>query len=156
MVGTVSQVSSRRFAVQPRMTRESFRHPKQPTSSVSLAETGHVEARDGLKAQAHISLEAVSLQIMQDWVTGSNVVVDVDVDVPDSGVFPDPGVVPASGVVSDPGVVPDPEVVPASVVVTGGGAFVVISWSLQSDSLQVTHSLPEHPSGKSDKHPRST
>lgn len=144
MVGTVSQVSSRRFAVQPRMTRESFRHPKQPTSSVSLTETGHVEARDDLKAQAHISLEAVSLQIMQDWVTGSNV------DVPDPGVFPDPGVVPASGVV------PEPEVVPASGVVTGGGAFVVISWSLQSDSLQVTHSLPEHPTGKSDKHPRST
>lgn len=125
--------------MQPRTAKESLRHLKQPES----ASDGQAVASDGLKAQAQLWLDGVSLQIMQDWVMGSSVV------VPGAGVVS--GVVPDSEV--DPGSADDPAsvVVVTSVVVTGGS-----SSRLQSGSLQGSQLLPIHPSGKSDKHPRFT
>lgn len=113
--------------MQPRTARESLRQLKHTESASWTGLDGQDLASDGLKAQAQLSSDVVSLQIMQDWVMGSNVG-------------------PVASVVV---------VVAASVVVTGGGACVVIL-RLQSGSLQDSQLLPIHPSGKSDKHPRFT
>lgn len=100
--------------MQPRTAKEFLKQPKHTEPASLTGSEGQDVASDGLNAQAQLSPDVVSLQMMQDWVKGSNVGPVASVVVASSVVV----VVAASVVVV---------VVAASVVVTGGGVCVVIS-----------------------------